>query len=78
MSFDGTADPRYEPTIVRASAVSVSGVMTDSACGDGSPTVTVLPPTPVALNAVSNALGWPAASMTMGAFTPFSSSCAGV
>lgn len=43
--------------MVRASAVTVSGEISLSAVGAGRPIVTVLPPTPVALNAVSNARG---------------------
>src|SRR5699024_3103851 len=52
---------------VRASAVSVTGVMCDWASGAGSPTVTVVPPTAVASKAVSKARGWPTHSMTTGA-----------
>ena len=54
--------PRYEPMIVRASPVMVSGEISAVCSGEGSPAVTVLPPGDVALNAVVKAAGWPAHS----------------
>ena len=55
---------------MRASAVRVTGVICDCASGAGSPTVTVVPPTAVAENAVSKARACPTHSMTIGAPGP--------
>lgn len=64
--------------MMRAPAVMPSGAMLARASGDGSPTVTRVPPAAVAVRAVSNARGWPAASMTTGAVMPWSATSAGL